>query len=444
MRKLLKILGILIILIFLLIAGLLMFTPVPKIITGMAAKRVCSCHFLAGRSPESVMANENNYSFVKYAKVKIDKATESVTAKVLGVGAVTAGYREGLGCSILTDDFPLEKLDDIEYKPVENPVIAPDIFAGQDTLPEPKYDKQALDEIVNKAFKSEKKTRAVVVVKDGYIIGEKYSEGLDRNSLLSGWSMTKSITSTLAGIMVEKGMIDINQPVNIPEWKKDERSAITWNNLLQMSSGLNWSENYAWISDVTKMLTMEDDIYDLAIQSPIETKPDEKFYYSSGTTNIVAGLQRREFANINDYWQFPYKELFYKMGMSSAIMEPDASGTFVGSSYCMATARDWAKYGLLYLNDGIWEGERILPEGWAKYTATPASKSEGIYGAFFWLNVGGQYPDAPRDAYGAQGFQGQYVYIIPSKNMVVVRLGLSGYGDFDFNDFLSSIVDSVE
>jgi len=150
-------------------------------------------------------------------------------------------------------------------------------------------------------------------------------------------------------------------------------------------------------------------------------------------------LKSLEFADIQEYWAFPYRELFHKIGMSSAIMEPDASGTFVGSSYSFATARDWAKFGLLYLNDGLWEGERILPEGWAAYTATPAPNSEGDYGSFFWLNAGGQYPDAPREAYGAQGFQGQYVYIVPSQNLVVVRLG-TGIGDLDFNEFLTEIV----
>jgi len=155
----------------------------------------------------------------------------------------------------------------------------------------------------------------------------------------------------------------------------------------------------------------------------------------------VTGLQRRQFADNQEYWAFPYRELFHKIGMNSAIMEPDASGTFVGSSYSFATARDWAKFGLLYLNDGVWEGERILPEGWVAYTATPAPNSEGDYGSFFRLNAGGQYPDAPREAYGAQGFQGQFVYIVPSQNLVVVRLG-TGVGDFDFNEFLTEIAEA--
>jgi len=444
MKKLLIIVVVLLAVILVAVLILFLFTPAPKIITGMAVKRVCSCYYLAGRSPESVMANENNYSFIKYSKVKVDESKKTVTATLLGLGKITAVYREGLGCSIVTKDYPLEQLQATQYRPISNPAYVPDIFSESNFSEKSVFNKKKLDEVIDEAFVGKKKrTRAVVVIKDGQIIGEKYSEGIDKNSLLLGWSMTKSVTNAISGIMVEKEMIDINTPVNIPEWKNDERSKITWNNLMQMSSGLKWNENYFWISDVTKMLNLNGDMYEQAIQSKAETAPDKKFLYSSGTTNIVAGLQRRQFEDINDYWQFPYKELFHKIGMNSAVMEPDASGTFVGSSYCFATARDWAKFGLLYLNDGLWQGERILPEGWAKYTATPASQSEGIYGSFFWLNSGGEYPDVPRDGYGAKGFQGQYTYIIPSENLVVVRLGLNGIGNFDFNEFLSNIIATV-
>jgi len=440
MKKLLMIIGIIIGVLILALALLFLLTPAPKIVTGVAAKRACSCYFLAGRSAEYIAANENNYSLIKFAKIKYDEQQKTATATFLGLGKLTAAYREGLGCAIVTEDYPLKKVQQLSFSiPNSNP--APDIFSTNNFSEKPVFNQEKMKRAIDKAFEGKKRTRAVVVVKDGQIIGEKYSEGLDENSLLLGWSMTKSITSAMAGVMVQKGMIDIEKPVNIPEWKNDERAKITWNNLLQMCSGLKWNENYFWISDVTKMLAMRGDVYQHAIQSKAKYTPKEKFLYSSGTSNVVAGLQRRQFTDIQDYWAFPYRELFHKIGMNSMIMEPDASGTFVGSSYSYATARDWAKFGMLYLNDGVWQGERILPEGWAAYTATPAPGSEGDYGSFFWLNAGGQYPDAPREAYGAQGFQGQYVYIVPSKNLVVVRLG-TGIGDLDFNEFLTEIVEA--
>ena len=426
--------------ILLAVVGLFLLTPAPKIVTGVAAKRACSCHFLAGRSPEYIAANENNYSLIKLAKITYDEQQKTATATFLGLGKLTAAYRDGLGCAIVTENYPIEKVQASSFA-IPKAAPMPDVFADSNFAAKPDFDTEKLNRAVEKAFEGKKKTRAVVIVKDGQIIAEKYSAGLDESSLLLGWSMTKSITSAMAGVMVQKGMIDIDKPVGIPEWQEDERTKITWNNLLQMCSGLKWNENYFWVSDVTKMLAMRGDMYQHAIQSKAKFAPEKKFLYSSGTTNIVAGLQRRQFADIQSYWAFPYRELFHKIGMNSAIMETDASGTFVGSSYSFATARDWAKFGMLYLNDGVWQGERILPEGWAAYTAKTAPGSEGDYGSFFWLNAGEQYPDAPREAYGAQGFQGQYVYVVPSQNLVVVRLG-TGIGDMDFNEFLTEIVAS--
>jgi len=159
--------------------------------------------------------------------------------------------------------------------------------------------------------------------------------------------------------------------------------------LMQMSSGLKWGEIYTGLSDVTRMLSLEADMFQ------------------------------------------------HKIGMHSAVMEPDAAGTFVGSSYCYATPRDWAKFGQLYLNDGLWEGERILPAGWVEYTYTPAKASENGYGAFFWLNQDGEMADVPKNTYSCQGFQGQRVFILPSQNLVVVRMGLSDVDVFDFNKFLN-------
>lgn len=431
MKKLFLILGIALGAILLTITILLVATPVPKIITGVAAKRACSCHFIAKRSPAFIAANENKYSFIQYANIKYDAKQKTATATVLGVGKITAVYREGLGCAIVTDDYPMDVTKKLSFEiPEANP--APSIFTTDSSTPTINHEK--LKTVINQAFTGEKKTSAVVVVKNNQIIGEQYGKGLNKNSLLLGWSMTKSITNTLTGILSKKGLVDIEQPVNIPEWKGDDRSKITWNNLLQMCSGLDWDENYFWISDVTKMLALRGDMYKHAILPKAKYKPTENFLYSSGTTNIVAGLQRRQFNDLQAYWAFPYEELFHKIGMHSAIMEPDASGTFVGSSYCFATARDWAKYGMLYLNDGVWQGNRILPEDWVDYTSKPAPNSNGKYGSFFWLNAGGQYPDAPREAYGAQGFQGQFVYIVPSQNLVVVRMG-TGISGFDFNRF---------
>ncbi|MFM7194555.1 MAG: serine hydrolase domain-containing protein, partial [Bacteroidota bacterium] len=174
------------------------------------------------------------------------------------------------------------------------------------------------------------------------------------------------------------------------------------------------------------------------------------FEYSSGPTNIISRIVRKTIGDL-DYHRFPYRRLFRKIGMNGMIVEPDPSGTFVGSSYSYAPARDWARFGLLYLHDGVWQGRRILPEGWVSYTSTPAPAAlRGEYGAQWWLNAGAPgnpadrtYPDVPTDSFQCEGFDGQYVFVIPSKELVVVRLGLTQNGEFDMNGFVAGILRSI-
>ena len=252
--------------------------------------------------------------------------------------------------------------------------------------------------------------------------------------------MSKSVTNALVGVLVKKGNLDIHQPAPVPEWQNsdDPRRRITLDQLLRMSSGLEFNEAYAPFSDAVSMFYDSYDFAAYAVQKPLEAEPDTKFNYSSGTANIIARIVRRaaeeEYRN---YYTFIHRELFDKIGMHSVVFEPDPSGTFVGSSYVFATARDWARFGLLYLQDGVWEGERLFPEGWVSYTTTPTRKAPlGEYGALFWLNAGSasnpasrRWPSIPIDAYWANGFQDQRVIIIPSRKLVLVRLGNSSSND---------------
>jgi CubicO group peptidase (beta-lactamase class C family) len=179
----------------------------------------------------------------------------------------------------------------------------------------------------------------------------------------------------------------------------------------------------------------------------LESKSNTVFEYSSGTSNILARIVRQAVGD-DDYYRFYYRELLEKIGARSFVLEPDASGTYVGSSYSWATARDWARFGLLYLHDGVVNGERILPEGWVKYSATPApAAARGEYGAQWWLNAGTPgnpdnrtYPKVPTDSFQAEGFEGQFVFVVPSKQLVVVRLGLSQKGELDMNEFVSQVI----
>jgi CubicO group peptidase (beta-lactamase class C family) len=198
------------------------------------------------------------------------------------------------------------------------------------------------------------------------------------------------------------------------------------------------------------MLFRKRDAGIFASHAPLVKQPDTDFYYSSGTTNILSWIIRKSIGD-SAYHSFPYNNLFYKTGMNSMVLEPDAGGTFVGSSFAYATARDWARFGLLYLNDGMWDSERILPEGWVEYTSTPAKSAEmGEYGAQFWLNAGApehpekrMFPDVPADLFWADGYEGQNVFILPSKNLVVVKLSLSSGNYLDDNKFLADIISAL-
>jgi CubicO group peptidase (beta-lactamase class C family) len=209
-----------------------------------------------------------------------------------------------------------------------------------------------------------------------------------------------------------------------------------------MNSGLEWEEDYGKISDVTKMLFSAEDMTQSQIEKPFVGKPNNTWNYSSGTTNLLSGILRKQFKTHQEYLDFWYSALIDKIGMNSMVVETDMAGNFVGSSYGWATTRDWAKFGLLYLHKGNWNGEQLFDESWEKYVSTPTNSSNGKYGAHFWLNANGDFPDVPRDFYRCSGYQGQMVAIFPSQDLVIVRMGLSE--EFDFNGFLSGVISSIK
>jgi hypothetical protein len=211
-----------------------------------------------------------------------------------------------------------------------------------------------------------------------------------------------------------------------------------------MNSGLEWEENYDAISDVTKMLFFEKDMTKSQLKKPATFEPNSHWNYSSGTTNLLSGILRNQFKTHQEYLDFWYTTLIDKIGMNSMFIETDMEGNYVGSSYGWATTRDWSKFGLLYLHKGNWNGEQLLDESWIKYTATPTLTSGGNYGAHFWLNASGKFPDVPRDMYYCSGYQGQMVAIIPSLEMIIVRMGLKEDPEFDFNGFLKGIITSIK
>ncbi len=433
-----------------------MFISVLPIMTGMAAKTMCSCVYTLERTPESVKQKELTvFPGLSKATFIFSVKDSSVTARLLGKES-KAIFRKGSGCTLLAERSEEELRRQKFELPVTPSINQSDLLwpAGDRLLDSviPGVNYAQINNAVDSAFIDINPghpvfTHAVLVVYDGQLVAEKYANCFTKNSKMMGWSMTKSITNALVGILVKEGRLKVEAPAPIMEWQNDERNQITLNNLLQASSGLEWSETYFLPGDFHNMFIYSDDKGGYAAGKLKKYKPNEHFEYSSGTTNILSKIIRQTVGD-HDYYQFPYQQLFYKVGMYHTLLEPDASGTFVGSSYGYASARDWARFGLLFLNDGVWMGERILPEGWVKYSSTPAPAAKmGEYGAQWWLNAGEKgnpaqrkYPDLPVEAMVADGFEHQHVVIIPSKKLVIVRLGVTHNNNFSLAHLVNGVL----
>jgi CubicO group peptidase (beta-lactamase class C family) len=387
---------------------------------------------------------EDLYAVKGLATTEIDRARRTATARVLGVASKTALYREGLGCTLL-NGVTADELARQPAPPKLRGTAPPLDIAPPDTLA---VNDEALHHTLQWAFaepdpKRVVRTRAVVVLHRGSIVAEQYAPGITAQTRLTGWSMTKSVTNALVGLLVKDGKLAVDKPTGLAEWQADDRRRITLDNLLRMSSGLKFEENYGNVSDATRMLFLEKSAGGYALKSGLSSEPGQTWYYSSGTTNIVQELLRRQFSTHAAYLRFPHERLFAKLGMSSATLEPDPSGTYVGSSFLFATARDWAKFGQLFAQDGVWNGERLLPEGWVAYSSRETPASDGLYAAQFWIHP--RKWGLPADTFMANGFEGQMVVVIPSKQLVIVRLGCTpDERNFDEKRFLTEINAAVK
>ncbi len=420
------------------------------IITGYAAKNLGSDVFISARKPDSVEALDLNFSFIKFTKNEVNFQDSSVISRFLWARSKSV-YRKGFGVTLLRDipeatllktKFPAgtdpDYLQDTILWPLGN--IMPDSSTGIDLVKLGNVTKKL---ITDNAYNGD--AFAFMVLHKGIPVAEAYKPQFNKNTRFLSWSMAKSYTNALVGILVGEGKMDINKPAGLPDWKNDQRNKITLNDLMQMQSGLKWNEDYGNRSDVTVMLHCESDMGRYAWEKPLENDPGTVWSYSSGTANIISYLIRKQFDTDSAYYSFVKEKLFNKIGIPDAVFEVDPSGTIVGSSYLYATARDYARFGLLYQNDGVLNGERILPEGWVKYTTSAASASNGEYGSLFWLNKGKKFPLAPDDMFMCEGHDGQEICIIPSKELVIVVLGYSprSKGGMDFNSLLNDILSAI-
>ncbi|OGD28186.1 MAG: hypothetical protein A2028_03675 [Candidatus Aminicenantes bacterium RBG_19FT_COMBO_59_29] len=437
-----------------------------RIGVGWKAQILSSGVFVSGREPGPVLREDVAvHPILRFIGTKVDYEKKEVRASFLGLIKNRSIYHQELGSILLSGaseetvrSWPVDIPEPQPANPESIPWPTGDLII--DSAPAPAVDESSLNRVVEEAFAEPdpevpRRTRAVIIVHDGRLIAERYAPGITREMPLIGWSMTKSVTSALVGILVGEGKLTLQAPAPVPEWQNpdDARRKITLEQLLWMSSGLDFSETYAEkpVSDVQLMLFTKPDMAAYAVRMPLEAEPGTKWRYSTGTTNIISRIIRGAFGDEREYFAFPRGALFNRVGMRSAVFETDASGTYNCGSSLFASARDWARLGLLYLNDGVWEGERIFPEGWVAYSTTPAPTAEhGDYGVQIWLNQGPPgkpearpFPKLPQDLFYFEGYQGQFVGIIPSRRLVVVRLGMMTKGEWAFDEFLQGILKAI-
>ena len=430
----------LLVILIVIIAAVAYNYPKLNILAGYSAKSMASSVFLAGRTVAYTDSTDNNFSPVNLATDTVDFKNRIATSSAFGLLTRKALYREGVGSVLLLNDEDANKnylkpkrskIDSLTAFPYGNGNPKDTVFSN--------INYGNINKAIDKVFK-EANTRAFLVIHKDKIIAERYKKGFDKTSKFLGWSMTKSIMATVFGVLEYQNKVDVQQKAPIESWQNDERKNITIHNLLQMNCGLEWDEDYGTISDATTMLFLERDMTKLPEEKELTDKINASWNYSSGTSNILSGILRKQFNSHQAYLDFWYSDFIDKIGMNSMIIETDLAGNYVASSYSWATARDWAKFGLLYLHKGNWNGTQIFKESWVDYVTTPTPTSNGRYGAQFWLNAERKFPNIPKNMFYADGYQGQRIYILPDQQLVVVRFGLE---NFDENTFLNNILKSI-
>lgn len=432
---------------------------------GFATKLLCSGVFVGGRDPQDFVHNDLHapYGFdLNDLDISIDRQTSRVTLSLPDGHSRTAVYNQGLGCTLLPGGE-----ESVFFQPVEVASALPnagtldwpmgDGKAGESVSSGVDRDKleAALDLAFNdSAHDKPQRARGMVVLHAGQLVGERYAPGFTKDSKLVSWSMGKSITSALIGILVGEGCFGLDDLAPIAAWREpgDPRGEITLAHLLRMSSGLKF-ERVEGDDDPRHFTTENDhnyiyfgaiDVFDYSTSRPQEHPPNTVWRYRNCDPLTLGQIVKQTVeAQGEEYLTYPQRALFDRIGVRNIVLEPDAWGNFVMTGYDHGTARDWARFGQLHLQDGVWNGVRILPEGWVDFVRSPApADPERHYGGQFWLNAGGRFPLMPRDAYWAAGARGQFTMIVPSRNVVIARLGHSLDAD-SFHRYMERIVHDV-
>lgn len=407
-----------------------------RVATGYVAHNICVKSFVSGFDPQATFAEISERDGIRLLRhvlsFQLDRSARTVDASTLGLFRSRATFHDGLGCVEQHGSRPPYILrSDIEsLRTPKTPPLLPEIAGAAVVEPSDPALKAALDhafeEPANPPFR---RTKAVVIVHNGRVIAERYAAGISVETPLLGFSMTKSVINALIGVLTQQGLVTPSMPAPIPEWRgaNDPRREIEVEHLMRMTSGLDLDETNSGFDPASRMF-LEDDSAAYAVNARMIAAPGTRWHYSSPTTEILARIVRDAAGGPEQTLALAWRELFNPLGMRNVTLEFDGAGTLQGSTWMLASARDWAKFGLLYLNDGLVGGKRILHEDWVDFCA--AATLDTDYAAGFWTNRS-DHPRAkgrvslgmPRDSFFASGDLGQRIVIMPSQHMVIVRLG---------------------
>ncbi len=405
----------------------------PYMAAGFRALFTCSAHFIMGRPLQDIIAVElADTNGLDLPEPSIDEVRGLVRAGDGSGRQVTVVHREPMGCTVLPPDWNDSHIPHLPSVRIDRPAVDqdalfPDAAPLQTRLN--RSQRQLLDAAFDGETYGEKSlTASVIIIRDGAVVAERYREGFGPTQGYRTWSTAKSISATLIGIAASEGLLEIDAPVGLKDWTGpgDSRSAITWQDLLWMSSGLFSGGNNTYA-----VYFAGQDARSAAATTQLEEEPGARWKYANNDTLLLLLGLRQALGDDLQYLRYPYDKLMSQIGMNHTWMEIDHAGNFIGSSQVYTTARDLARFGLLYLQDGLWNGERILPAGWAAYVAAPAPAFQRQpdrqgYGAQFWLYDG--LHGLPAGTYSTAGNKGQHATIIPERNMVVVRTGVDPLG----------------
>jgi len=430
-----------------------------RVATNVVAHNVCDKAFVSGLDPQTAFAEITDRDGIRrlrwLLRYGIDRPTGVVTASVAGLFASRAAFHDGFGCVILLgpEEPYLLKVDAASLKGKEPPLL-PEIAGPEIVAPTDAKLKAALDHAFEEPAEPPlRRTKAVVVVRDGAVIAERYAPGIGIHTALPGFSMTKSMVNALIGVLTQQGLVTPSLPAAIPEWRgaTDPRREIEIEHLMRMTSGLALDETNSGF-DASSRMYLYNDMAGYAVRAKLIAPVGTRWAYSSPTTQLLARIIRDAAGGPEQTLRLAWRELFNPLGMRDVTLEFDGSGTLQGSSYMLASARDWARFGLLYLNDGVVGGKRLLHEDWVDLSA--AATLDTDYGAGFWTNRS-DHPNAkervamgiPRDAFFASGDLGQRIVILPTQRMVIVRLGdaLDATGDIrGLGRLVKEVIEAVQ